>query len=67
MVMEFYPGNEYADNPSNWWAPTLLCLAQMLKAAGFPTITGWKMTEKPTKIPQCRGFLHGQKQARPAA
>jgi len=35
MVMEFYPGKQYGNNETNWWAPTLYCLMNMTFAAGF--------------------------------
>ncbi|MCP5052239.1 MAG: DUF1698 domain-containing protein, partial [bacterium] len=35
MVMEFYPDNQYGNNDTNWWAPSLSCLVNMVKAAGF--------------------------------
>lgn len=64
MVMEFYPDAEYATNDSNWWAPTLACLAHMVRAAGFEDITGWKLDERPQHLSRCRGFVHGvRKQA----
>ncbi|MGD0842792.1 MAG: DUF1698 domain-containing protein [Geobacteraceae bacterium] len=64
MIMEFYPGKEYADNDSNWWIPTLMCMASMVYAAGFPEVKGWKLTEgAPTKLPHCRGFINGVKMA----
>jgi len=64
MVMEFYPDAEYATNDSNWWVPTLACLAHMVRAAGFEDITGWKLDENPQHISRCRGFVRGvRKQA----
>jgi tRNA (mo5U34)-methyltransferase len=44
-VMEFYPTNQYGNNDSNWWAPTLQC----------------PLTEKPTALAQCRGFASATK------
>jgi tRNA (mo5U34)-methyltransferase len=60
-VMEFYPDNELAGNRTNWWAPTLQCMAGMVYAAGFPRVEGWKLTEGPTQIGHCRGFVRGFK------
>lgn len=62
MVMEFYPGANYGKNETNWWAPTLNCLGNMVAAAGFSNIMAWKLTQKPTDIVQCRGFVSGTKQ-----
>ena len=61
MVMEFYPRKEYGDNDSNWWAPTLHCLMNMVVAAGFHECQGWKLVEKPQELSHCRGFAHGKK------
>jgi tRNA (mo5U34)-methyltransferase len=62
MVMEFYPETQYGNNASNWWVPTLHCLAFMMKAAGFANSTGWKLTlEAPTVLAHCRGFAKGVK------
>jgi tRNA (mo5U34)-methyltransferase len=61
MVAEFYPNNEYGGNATNWWVPTVNCLAQMVLAAGFDEAQGWKLTEKPREMPHLRGFVHGRK------
>jgi tRNA (mo5U34)-methyltransferase len=61
MVMEFYPRNEYANNDTNWWVPTLVCLASMASSAGFADVKGWKLTANPEHLPHCRGFLHAKK------
>ena len=62
VLMEFYPGNQYANNESNWWVPTLYCVLGMLDAAGFDDVTGWKLTqEAPRQVGHCRGFAHGRR------
>lgn len=61
MVMEFYPGKQYGGNDTNWWAPTLYCLINMVVAAGFEEANGWKLADKPRGLPHCRGFAHGKK------
>ncbi len=61
MVMEFYPENQYGTNDSNWWAPTLSCLMQMVKSAGFSTVEGWKLIDDPEHLALCRGFVRGIK------
>lgn len=61
MVMEFYPNDEYGENETNWWAPTLKCMGSMVKAAGFDTVRGWKLADPPTRLPECRGFVWGSK------
>ena len=59
--MEFYPDAQYGGNETNWWAPTLLCLGHMVRAAGFPNSTAWKLMENPTQLGYCRGFACGRK------
>jgi tRNA (mo5U34)-methyltransferase len=61
MVMEFYPDDQYGQNKTNWWSPTLHCLAHMVRASGFTNVDGWKLTETPQHISQCRGFVKGVK------
>ncbi|MDF2577703.1 MAG: glycosyltransferase [Chlamydiales bacterium] len=62
MVMEFYPEKEYGDNMTNWWVPSIKCLAHMVRAAGFnQSIKGWKLADDPTHISYCRGFVTGAK------
>jgi tRNA (mo5U34)-methyltransferase len=61
MVAEFYPDNQYGSNHSNWWVPTLHCLAHMVRAAGFDQVEAWKLTDKPTHVTQCRGFAQGSR------
>ncbi|WP_254508122.1 DUF1698 domain-containing protein [Anatilimnocola floriformis] len=61
VVMEFYPGNEYGNNTTNWWCPTLSCLAALLNAAGFNNVRTWKLVGAPKRLPDCRGFANGKR------
>ena len=62
MVAEFFPTTELAGNLTNWWAPSLRCLAGLLHAAGFTqNIQVWKLMDKPTQIGHCRGFASASK------
>jgi tRNA (mo5U34)-methyltransferase len=61
VVMEFYPENQYGNNNSNWWVPTLACMMEMVRAAGFDEVTGWKLSESPSQLSMCRGFVKGKK------
>jgi tRNA (mo5U34)-methyltransferase len=61
VVMEFYPGKEYGNNASNWWAPTLQCLGAMMASVGFKDIEAWPLMETPKDLSQCRGFASGTK------
>jgi tRNA (mo5U34)-methyltransferase len=65
LVMEFYPGSEYGSNSSNYWSPTLVCLANMIASAGFShNLKGWKLTEDVTELSLCRGFVSASKPPR---
>ncbi|MGE5567599.1 MAG: DUF1698 domain-containing protein [Rhodospirillales bacterium] len=61
MVAEFYPDSQYGGNPTNWWVPTLHCLAHMVRAAGFDAVEAWKLTDNPGHLAFCRGFARGVK------
>ncbi len=63
MVMEFYPDNQYGNNDTNWWVPSLHCLAHMVRASGFDDIKGWKLSGRPHHLAECRGFVKGRKPA----
>jgi len=63
MIMEFYPNDELSNNPSNWWAPTVACMCNMIAAAGFDKVDGWKLTNNPKRSYECRGFTRGIKKA----
>jgi len=59
-VMEFYPGAEYGNNSSNWWAPTLRCLEFMLQSCNLTDISTWKIAG-PDILAHCRGWGKGRK------
>ncbi len=61
MVMEFYPDKQYGNNQTNWWVPSLHCLGNMVKAAGFTDVEGWKLTNSPNHVALCRGFVRGKR------
>lgn len=61
MVMEFYPNDELAGNPTNWWCPTGQCLRAMLESAGLSNVRAWNILENPPKLKFCRGFAKGTK------
>lgn len=61
MVMEFYPGDEYGQNTTNWWVPTLDCMGNMLASAGFEDVRMWKLVQNPRELPHLRGFARGRK------
>lgn len=62
MVAEFYPGAEYGGTPTNWWVPTLHCLAAMVVSAGFGHVEAWSATsEAPDHVSRCRGFVRASR------
>lgn len=60
MVMEFYPKSELGNMDTNWWSPTLNCLANMVASSGFKTVDAWKI-EKPEIVARCRGYVKATK------
>jgi tRNA (mo5U34)-methyltransferase len=61
MIAEFYPTHEYGNNDSNWWVPTLKCMAYMVQTAGFKSVELWRLTNNPKGVAQCRGFVWASK------
>jgi len=61
VVAEFYPGNQYAGENTNWWVPSLQCVIAMALAAGFPTVNGWELTPQPNALATCRGFVRASR------
>ena len=61
MVMEFYPESQYGNNDTNWWSPTLQCLAQMVRSCGFGEVKAWKLTDQPPALAFCRGFVSARR------
>jgi tRNA (mo5U34)-methyltransferase len=60
VIMEFFPDDELAGNPTNWWAPSLKCLGHMVRVAGFGKVDVWKLVKgAPERIGYCRGFARG--------
>lgn len=60
MVMEFYPDDQYGNNHTNWWVPSIHCLGHMVRSAGFQHVEGWKLVDKVTmQLSHCRGFVRG--------
>jgi hypothetical protein len=35
-ISRFYEHDQLANDPTNWWAPSVSCLVQTIRAAGFP-------------------------------
>lgn len=58
---EFFANDEFGQNKSNWWVPTLKCAAAWLEAVGFVEIESWKLRSNPTTLAECRGFLRAKK------
>ena len=56
-VSEFYPNDEYGMNKSNWHVGTLRYWCALVEAAGFKNIEAWRLTDNPTSLAECRGFI----------
>lgn len=61
VVSEFYSGDQYGGNASNWFVPTLWCLAEWVRSAKFTDVKFWKLMENPPQLPMCRGFVSARK------
>lgn len=61
MVMEFYPDEQYGNNDTNFWVPTLNCLGHMVRSAGFAKTEGRKLIDNPQNIKFCRGFISARR------
>ena len=59
MLMEFYPEDQLGGVETNWWSPTLLCLGNMLKAAGLKEVSARSLIDNPQELAVCRGFAQG--------
>lgn len=45
MVCKFYPRDELAKDPSNWWGPTKKCLLAMVESCGFEVVKAFSHTK----------------------
>ncbi|MEM7409548.1 MAG: DUF1698 domain-containing protein [Myxococcota bacterium] len=54
----FHPFNELNDDPTNWWVPTLRCLSDMCRAAGFSRV------QATTKVPKDRSLWSWRRRKR---
>lgn len=61
VVAEFYPEDQYGQNLTNWWVPTLGCLGLWVRAAGFHNIQGWKLIGPANDAKYLRGYVTGEK------
>jgi len=64
-VAEFYPRDEYASNPTNWWGPTLSAIEAMVTAAGWVRVSGHRIdvpdeaVKDAAFLPYLRGYVQG--------
>lgn len=59
MLMEFYPDDQYGENQTNWWVPTLRTMACMMRVCGFEQVASWKI-DQPKDLAGCRGYAQGR-------
>jgi tRNA (mo5U34)-methyltransferase len=46
-VMAFYPGEELAGDPTNWWGPNPAAVQSMLRSVGFAKVAVFKPSASP--------------------
>ncbi|KKN81132.1 hypothetical protein LCGC14_0323510 [marine sediment metagenome] len=56
-VMEFYPTDQLGKRATNWWAPNLKCLMNMVAAAGFGQVRCNLLTKDPQAPAHCRAMV----------
>jgi tRNA (mo5U34)-methyltransferase len=61
-AMVFYPGSEFADDPTNWWGPNVPCVTAMLRDVGFTDVR-----HTPHPLYKQRAIFHAQRSSRPLA
>jgi tRNA (mo5U34)-methyltransferase len=55
-AMIFYPTNELANDPTNWWGPNVACVTSMLRDVGFKRVEHAQHPVYPN-----RGIFHGHR------
>jgi tRNA (mo5U34)-methyltransferase len=61
MVMEFYPDGQLSGNTTNWWVPTLHCMAHMVRVLGFPTVQAWPLAQEVIAPEFSRGYVRASR------
>ncbi len=49
-AMVFYPGSEFADDPTNWWGPNPALVEAMLRDVGFATVKRYSQTPRASRV-----------------
>jgi len=61
-IMQFYPGDELNQEPSNWFAPNVKCVEAMLRTCGFqPSLAGrwgYRASFVAARVEQTRPFWY---------
>ena len=62
-LLEFYEADELNGDVSNWWAPNLLGLTKLCRAAGFREVrpVAWRQEDKGGPIERLRLTVHALK------
>jgi len=58
-VMEFYPSDQLGKRNTNWWAPNIQCLVNMMASAGFGELDYKTLTDQPRALGHCRAMVSG--------
>jgi tRNA (mo5U34)-methyltransferase len=57
-AMRYYPGDELAGDPTNWWGPNQACIEALLRSCGFAAVDP---RFHPHPMRQGRGIFHARK------
>ena len=49
-AMVFYPGSEFANDPTNWWGPNTAMVEAMLHDVGFTEVTLYSETPRASRV-----------------
>jgi len=59
-MMTFYEGDEYGGDPTNWWGPSIACVAAMCRSAGFARVELVDHLDSAGR-PESRALFHAYK------
>ena len=55
--------NQYGNNDTSYWVPTLHCLGHIMRSTGFDKVDGEKLVGAPDSPPYCRGIVAAHRHA----
>ncbi|PIN93856.1 hypothetical protein COU54_01385 [Candidatus Pacearchaeota archaeon CG10_big_fil_rev_8_21_14_0_10_31_24] len=61
-ILQFFPGNQYGSNDTNWFVPNISALAHMIHVSGFEYVSAWKLDDNEvTELSRARAFCRALK------